>query len=331
MESIAREFVEADSWNRRGYKMRRLDIFGSRFGFHVRGSYRYQTKAGAVFTMIYLFLVVATFNYYIRKWADKSRPNVTWNQYRTGVYPEIDLWTENIHFYIIPIHGPKGKWLKWNQFWSSFTVYASILDTSPHVYETKDHWSEIPFQKCGEQEWAMALPDTDLSKDLILEYGICLDPLKMVKSKSSRFKETLPIRGGTSIGSQRVMIDFYKCLPGRALLTSGVPATCDAKWFGSAMEFSIYEKTVNVKNYEQPIESEHIRIDLFIPAKILRFIAEVSIKQLDLYTAVGWVTSYWKLDQAPTFQSFKKTTSEFSMGNVSNNYMSQGKIVLADF
>jgi hypothetical protein len=331
MESFAKEFSEADEWARAPYKMRRLDKFGAMFGFHVRGSFNYQTKVGAVFTMIYLVLVMATFAYYIRKWVDMTRPKVTWNQYRAQVYPEIDLWTENVHFYILPLDNTKGKWLEWNQFWSSFTVYASILDMSSHIFGTKDHWSDIPFQKCGEQKWAKALPDNDKSKKTILEFGICLNPLKMVKSKMSRFKETLPIRGGKSVGSQRVMIDFYKCLPGRALSTTGVPATCDAQWFGSGMELSIYEKTVNIKHYEQPIENGHIRIDFFVPAKTLRFEAGVSIKQLDLYTDVGRIITDWKLDPAPTVQSFKKTTSEWSMGNVSSNYASQGKVILADF
>ena len=88
---------------------------------------------------------------------------------------------------------------------------------------------------------------------------------------------------------------------------------------------------MNVKHYEQPIESDHVRIDFFVPAKTLRFEAAVSIKQLDLYTAVGRVMTDWKLDQAPTVQSFKKNTSEWSMGNVAGNYGLQGKIIMADF
>ena len=331
MESISREFAEADGWNRRGYKFRKLDKFGSMFGFHVRGSYRYQTKVGAVFTMIYLLLVMATFAYYIQKWVDMTRPKVTWNQYRTQAYPEIDLWKEDVHFYVLPLDTTKGHMLTWDKFWSSFTIYASVLDMSSHTIGTGDHWSDIPFQKCGEQEWAKALPDTDLSRKPILEYGICLNPLKMVKSKLARFKETLPIRGGASVGKQRVMITFYECLPGRALLTTGVPATCDAQWFGSGINMSIYEKTVNVKNYEQPIESDHVRIDFVTLAKTLRFEAQVSIKQLDLYTDVGRVFNDWKLDQVPTVQGFKKTTNEWSMGNVAGNYMMQGKMILADY
>ena len=203
---------------------------------------------------------------------------VTWNEYKTEDHPEIDLWKENFHLYIIPLSLITGKYVYWDQFWSSFSVYASILDLSSHPTGPLDHWSEIPLQKCGEQEWAKALPDTDKSKKAILEYGICLNPLKMVKAKLTQFKETLPIRGGNNDGSQRVIIDIYQCLPRRAIITTGVPTTCDAQWFGSDLGMYAYEKTVNVKNYEQPIGSAHVRIDGIVPAKTLRFEADLQIK-----------------------------------------------------
>jgi hypothetical protein len=149
---------------------------------------------------------------------------------------------------------------------------------SPHIIGTLDYWSEIPWQKCGEQEWAKALPDADKSKKLLLEYGICLNPLKMVRSKLAQFKETLSIHGMANQGSKRVMIDIYQCLTGRALLTPGIPMTCDVKWYGSAISIFTYEKTVNVKYYEQPIGPAHAKIDLFVPSKTLRFEAVVQIK-----------------------------------------------------
>jgi hypothetical protein len=130
------------------------------------------------------------------------------------------------------------------------------------------------------QEWAKALPETDTLKKTILDYGICLNPLKMVRSKLAQFKGTLPIRGGAAgPGSQRVLIDFYQCLPGGALPTTGVPTTCDTEWPSSVLvNIESYEKTVNVKYYEQPIGSAHERIDRFIPSKTLSYLADVEIK-----------------------------------------------------
>jgi hypothetical protein len=279
MESFARNIAGVDDWGSQGFKMRRYDKFGTMFGFHVRGAYKYQTKCGAIFTMIYWILVVATFGYYVSKYIDKSSPRVMWNQHKTEKDPEIDLWKENFHLWILALDIGKDKHQRWDQFWSSFHIYGTILDRSEHLMGTPNQWSNIPLQKCGEQEWAKALPDTDKSKKLILDYGICLNPLKMVRGPLSRFKETLPIRGGTGPGSQRVLIDSYQCFPGGALPTTGVPTTCDTEWPGSLLlKMSSYEKTVNVKYYEQPIGSAHTRIDRIIPSKTLRYVADVEIK-----------------------------------------------------
>ena len=275
---------------------------------------------------------MATFAFYLFKWRDKSKPSVMWNEYRGQVHPEMDLWKENYHFYILPIDLRSRKYLNWDQFWGSYGVYASILDSSPHLRATRQHWSNIPFQKCGEQEWAKALPDTDKNKKWVLENGICLNPLKMVKGPLSRFKETFPIRGGNGLGSQRVMIDFYQCIPGGAPPTKGIPKTCDTQWPGGVLlRMNIYEKTVNVKDYEQPVDSAHVEVDRFTPSETLRFKNVLHIKQLDLYTDVGVLVKDWKKEQVPTIKNFKRTTSERSPSNIATNFGSQGKVITTDF
>jgi hypothetical protein len=187
-------------------------------------------------------------------------------------------------------------------------------------------------QKCGEQEWAKALPDADKSKKLLLEYGICLNPLKIVRSKLAQFKETLPIRGGTGPGSQQVRIDFYQCLPGGALPTTGVPAICETHFPSSVLlQVKLYEKTVNVKYYEQPIGSASPEIDRAIPSKTLKYLADVEIKQLVLYTDVGNFVKDWKKEHVPAIHQVKTTINERSVNNIVGNFLSQGKIIMADF
>ena len=129
MESIARDFADADKWSCNSFKMRSLDKFGTMYGFHVRGAPHYQTKVGAIFTMIYFALVIATFGFYITKWADTSRPRVMWNAYSDVKYAEIDLWKENFHFYFVGMDLTTGQVLIPEVFWGSFQLYASILDT----------------------------------------------------------------------------------------------------------------------------------------------------------------------------------------------------------
>jgi hypothetical protein len=128
------------------------------------------------------------------------------------------------------------------------------------------------------------------------------------------------------------MIDIYKCLSGGATPTKGVPKTCDTTWYDSAaVEMYIWEKTLNVKYYEQPIGSAHSRIDILVPATTLRFQAALQIKWLDLYTDIGKFADNWQKDQIPTIQNFKNTTSEWSMKNIVGNFASQGRVIMADF
>jgi hypothetical protein len=254
-----------------------------------------------------------------------------WNEYKDEAYAEMDLWKENFHFYILPYDMRYDKYPSWDQFWSYFHIYATILDRSEHLIGTRQQWSNIPLQKCRDQEWAKALPDTDKSKKVILNYGICLNPLKMVKSKLARFEEILPIRGGTAPGSQRVMIDFYQCLPGGALPTTGVPETCDTQFPSSVLlHVKFYEKTVNVKYYEQPIGSAHPSIDRVVPSEKLRYAGNVDVKQLDLYTDVGHFAKDWKKEQVPTIHNYKTSINERSVDNIKGNFMSHGKIIMAD-
>ena len=88
-----------------------------------------------------------------------------WNEYKDEAYAEMDLWKENYHFYIIPIDLRANKKLSWHQFWSSFHIYAAILDLSDHTIGTLQHWDNIPAQKCSEQEWPHALAITDKQKN----------------------------------------------------------------------------------------------------------------------------------------------------------------------
>jgi hypothetical protein len=193
-----------------------------------------------------------------------------------------------------------------------------------------DIWDRIPMQKCSEQEWVKSLSDSDVTKKYILESGVCLNPLKMVKSKLSRFKENLPISGGKLVGSRQLTIDIYKCIPGGALPTTGVPTTCDYTSANSAVQMYIFEKTVNIKYYEKPILSSHAKFDRVVPSQTLRYDTDMQIKLIDLYTDIGKVVKDWKLEQVPTVEKNKRNTYEWSMANIASNYLSQGRVIMTD-
>ena len=194
---------------------------------------------------------------------------------------------------------------------------------------TMDLWDRIPMQKCSEQEWVKSLPD-DIDKKYILQSGICPNPQKTVKSPLSKSKETFPISGGKLIGSKQIMLDIYKCIPGGAVPTTGVPKTCDYAVANSQIEMYIYEKTVNVKHYEKPFESSHVRFDRLITSTKLRYEAIIEIEWFDLYTKIGTFVKDWKLDQVPTVETNKRSTGEWSYANIAGNYLSQGRVIMTD-
>ena len=92
----------------------------------------------------------------------------------------------------------------------------------------------------------------------------------------------------------------------------------------------IYEKTVNVKHYESPIESSHTSFDRLMPSANLRYDAAIEIKYLDLYTETGYLTKDWKLDQVPTVQNFQRVTGDWSISNIRSNFLSQGRLFMTD-
>ena len=127
------------------------------------------------------------------------------------------------------------------------------------------------------------------------------------------------------------MVDWYNCMAGGAAPTTGIPLTCDKLWPGTALMFLAYEKTVNVKNYDNPIKAAHREIDRVISANSLRFEANISLKWVELYTDIGTLAKDWIKEPVVTIESYTKTTGEKSMANIPYNYLSQGKAIMADF
>ena len=67
MEELARDFGGANFCDRANFRFRVFDRFGTMYGFHVRGSGKFQTKFGSLMTIIWLLLITLAFFFYVEK------------------------------------------------------------------------------------------------------------------------------------------------------------------------------------------------------------------------------------------------------------------------
>jgi hypothetical protein len=113
--------------------------------------------------------------------------------------------------------------------------------------------------------------------------------------------------------------------------TENIPSTCDMLYRSAGVLTKVFEKTVNVKFYDKPINTAHREIDRMVPTDLLRYETDITFKWIDLYTDVGQMVKDWTLDKVLTMSNFKKTAGEKTMSHVSSNFLSQGKVIMADF
>lgn len=82
--------------------------------------------------------------------------------------------------------------------------------------------------------------------------------------------DKIEIFGGTTpTNHSKLMIDFYTCQPN----TNGMNINCAnvIPIYGVLLEFNMMEKSIDVKDYENPIKRTFRRIDSIIGSDVLRF------------------------------------------------------------
>jgi len=158
-----------------------------------------------------------------------------------------------------------------------------------------------------------------------------MKPESKVPTPGGEYTEVLPLRDGKLNGGQRIMFDAYRCMNGGAPPTTAFTTTCDNAYPSSALMIHGYQASINVKFYDNPVAGVHKEIDRVMPMVGLRYEADMVIGWVDLYTDTGQISKNWVEDHVPTLISNVKVASEKSMANIAKNYLSQGKIIMADF
>jgi hypothetical protein len=309
MEELARDFGKGNCCDIANFRFRVFDRFGTMYGFHVRGKEKFQTKVGSVMTLGWLVLMIGACVYYMQKLLDKTDPVMQTNRYRSDAYPSLDLQDENFHFYWTFRNLKNGGLIPRDFWWENFSMYASMLTILTNgAYK----WENIPIVKCETQDWWSYQGHKHLLE--VKESYFCLDQPK-----------GLTIYGGGQKQSSRIMIDFYPCMPGGS-------EPCNIKMTTNNMIISTwaYEKTANIKDYQEPITNLHREISRIIPSAVLRYDRKYWLGWTDIITDTGVWTSDLETKKMITLFQDSASAGEKSLANIPRNYLTQGRLFYSD-
>jgi hypothetical protein len=121
------------------------------------------------------------------------------------------------------------------------------------------------------------------------------------------------------------MIDIYPC-------QSGGSKPCNIKMSPNDMLIStfLYEKTPNIKDYEDPISNINREVGRIIPSTGLRYARELKVGQTDIVTDKGFFTPNMVIEKMPTLFDSNNEINDKSLKNIPRNYTSQGLLFYTD-
>ena len=121
------------------------------------------------------------------------------------------------------------------------------------------------------------------------------------------------------------MIDIYTCQPGGS-------KPCNTKMNPTDMIVGtwVYEKTANIKDYQDPITRVNREVGRMIPSAMLRNGNEFRVGYTDIITDKGSFISNLETKKMLTIFDSKNSVNEKSLANIPTNYLSQGQIFYSD-
>jgi hypothetical protein len=121
------------------------------------------------------------------------------------------------------------------------------------------------------------------------------------------------------------MIDIYSCQPGGF-------KPCNVKMSTSDMLIStfIYEKTANIKNYEDPITPFNREVNMLIPSRVLNYHRMFHVGWTDIITDKGFWTSDLETKKKLTLFKTEESVGDKSLTNIPKNFASQGRMFYSD-
>ena len=203
-----------------------MDIFGSLYGFTLRGKGLFQTNFGAIISLINMMLVLSFFGYYIYQMLDTNTPYESkWNQYVTQIAPTISWDSMGFGFFISPYSLAASKFMSIEDFKKSFTIIATQRTKGEDgKYDYKDY--EVA--ECNDsnplwKDFAAANPT---------KYGLCVQGDPVITKREE----------------MQLAIAIYPCQTSEGYACGGSLSADNLGIFPYTQE-----KSVNINNYEEPI------------------------------------------------------------------------------
>ena len=195
--------LQLDHHGSAGCDFRSWDLFGSPMNFHIGGRLKYQTRLGAIFSFLYIGLLVVSFWYYLAKWTDKTSPAIVTNEYRTDTPAKADIIQENLFLEFIFTN--KGVSMDFQTFNENFTLIVTnfIVNYDPKLSPIDQvKWIDIPIMSCDKADWVKKYAaDTDYGTRRWENY-VCLDT------------KSLTLYGGSTTANSRLTLTLYQCQAG---------------------------------------------------------------------------------------------------------------------
>jgi hypothetical protein len=121
------------------------------------------------------------------------------------------------------------------------------------------------------------------------------------------------------------MIDIYSCQPGGF-------KPCNIKMTTREMLIStfVYEKTANIRDYEDPITQFNREVNMIIPSAGLRYDRKYYLGWTDIITDKGFFTSDMETKKMITLFDSEGMAMEKTLANIPMNFASQGRIFYSD-
>ena len=92
----------------------------------------------------------------------------------------------------------------------------------------------------------------------------------------------------------------------------------------------VYEKTVNIKDYEDPMTNVNRQVNRIIPSARLRYARAFQVGHTDIITDKGFWTTNLETKKMITLFDSNNEVNEKSLANIPRNFLSQGRIFYSD-